>query len=105
MAERLPDGNMQALQQFVNQSPWDPLPVRRRIAHRLYEAITPAVWVIDDVSFPKCGAASLPGVTMSTGRGDAFPLETMQLMRFKGERWQLFGKPVDTRKEFGPAAK
>ncbi|MGW0986422.1 transposase, partial [Streptomyces sp. NPDC002486] len=22
MAERLPDGNMQALQQFVNQSPW-----------------------------------------------------------------------------------
>lgn len=32
MAERLPDGNMQALQQFVNQSPCDPLPVRRRIA-------------------------------------------------------------------------
>ncbi|WP_199835774.1 MULTISPECIES: transposase, partial [unclassified Streptomyces] len=28
MAERLPDGNMQALQQFVNQSPWDWLPVR-----------------------------------------------------------------------------
>ena len=27
MAERLPDGNMQALQQFVNQSLWDPLPV------------------------------------------------------------------------------
>jgi branched-chain amino acid transport system substrate-binding protein len=47
----------------------------------------------------------LPGVTMSTGRGDAFPLETMQLMRFKGERWQLFGKPVDTRKEFGPLTK
>ncbi|ALC24722.1 IS4 family transposase [Streptomyces pristinaespiralis] len=31
MAERLPDGNMQALQQFVNQSPWDPLPVRQRV--------------------------------------------------------------------------
>ncbi|WP_251092208.1 ABC transporter substrate-binding protein [Streptomyces sp. Caat 7-52] len=44
----------------------------------------------------------LPGVTLSTGHGDAFPIETMQLMRFKGERWQLFGKPVDTRKEFGP---
>ncbi|MEU7059298.1 ABC transporter substrate-binding protein [Streptomyces sp. NPDC046197] len=44
----------------------------------------------------------LPGVTMSTGPGDAFPLETMQLVRFKGVRWQLFGKPVDTRKEFGP---
>lgn len=58
MAERLPEGNMQALQQFVNQSPWDPLPVRRRIARRLSETITPQVWVIDDVSFPKCGHAS-----------------------------------------------
>ncbi|MFH0520042.1 ABC transporter substrate-binding protein [Streptomyces sp. M41] len=43
----------------------------------------------------------LPGVTLSTGPDDAFPIETMQLMRFKGERWQLFGDPVDTRKEFG----
>ncbi|MDV9175039.1 IS701 family transposase [Streptomyces sp. W16] len=58
MADRLPDGNMQALQQFVNQSPWDPLPVRRRIARRLSEVLTPEVWVIDDVSFPKCGTAS-----------------------------------------------
>ncbi|MGW6732250.1 IS701 family transposase [Streptomyces sp. NPDC055013] len=59
MAERLPDGNMRALQQFVNQSPWDPLPVRRRIAERLCEAVRPEVWVIDDVSFPKCGTASV----------------------------------------------
>ncbi|WP_327302726.1 IS701 family transposase [Streptomyces sp. NBC_01298] len=59
MAERLPDGNMQALQQFVNQSPWDPLPVRQRIAERLTEAVRPEVWVVDDVSFPKCGTASV----------------------------------------------
>jgi SRSO17 transposase len=59
MAERLPDGNMQALQQFVNQSPWDPLPVRRRIAQRLCEVVGPEVWVVDDVSFPKCGTASV----------------------------------------------
>ncbi|MFJ4681733.1 IS701 family transposase, partial [Kitasatospora sp. NPDC088783] len=58
MAARLPDGDMQALQQFVNQSPWDPWPVRRRIARRLSEVIAPQVWVIDDVSFPKCGRAS-----------------------------------------------
>ncbi len=50
MAERLPDGNMQALQQFVNQSRWDPLPVRQRIAERLSKAISLEVWVIDDVS-------------------------------------------------------
>jgi SRSO17 transposase len=59
MAERLPDGNTQVLRQFVNQSPWDPLPVRRRIAERLTEVITPEVWVVDDVSFPKCGLASV----------------------------------------------
>ncbi|MFF5809153.1 transposase [Streptomyces sp. NBC_01565] len=34
---------MQAPQQFVNQSPWDPLPVRRRIAERLSEVIRPEV--------------------------------------------------------------
>jgi SRSO17 transposase len=59
MAERLPDGNMQALQQFVNQSPWEWTPVRQRIAERLCEAIRPEVWVVDDVSFPKCGTASV----------------------------------------------
>ncbi|GAA4556819.1 hypothetical protein GCM10023097_62530 [Streptomyces collinus] len=58
MAERLPDGNMQALQQFVDQSPWDPLPVRRRIAERMSKVVRPEVWVIDDVPFPKCGKAS-----------------------------------------------
>ncbi|MFD7260079.1 IS701 family transposase [Streptomyces sp. NPDC059874] len=59
MADRLPDGNMQALQQFVNQSSWDWLPVRRRIAERLCEAVRPEVWVVDDVSFPKCGTSSV----------------------------------------------
>ncbi|MFD6293170.1 IS701 family transposase [Streptomyces anthocyanicus] len=59
MAERLPDGNMQALQQFVSQSPWEWTPVRRRIAQRLCEVIRPEVWVVDDVSFPKCGKASV----------------------------------------------
>ncbi|MFD5872118.1 transposase [Streptomyces sp. NPDC060322] len=35
MAERMPAGNMQAPQQFGNQSPWDPSPVRQRIAQRI----------------------------------------------------------------------
>ncbi|CAM5709856.1 Transposase OS=Streptomyces griseorubiginosus OX=67304 GN=AQJ54_42880 PE=4 SV=1 [Streptomyces griseorubiginosus] len=47
MAKRLPDGNMQALQQFVNQSPWPWAPVRRRIAERLVRVVKPEVWVID----------------------------------------------------------
>ncbi|WP_143220838.1 ABC transporter substrate-binding protein [Actinomadura sp. CNU-125] len=44
----------------------------------------------------------LPGVTMQTGEGDGFPIESMQMMRFEGERWHLFGDVIDTRKTFGP---
>src|SRR5262245_36694671 len=49
----------QALQQFVNQSPWDPDPVRRRLAERMTAAIQPAAWVIDDTGFPKYGRHSV----------------------------------------------
>jgi SRSO17 transposase len=49
----------QALQQFVNQSPWDPAPVRRRLAERMTTAITPTGWVIDDTAFPKFGRYSV----------------------------------------------
>ncbi|MEU6381847.1 IS701 family transposase [Streptomyces sp. NPDC046909] len=59
MAERLPDGNEQNLQQFVNQSTWDPVPVRRRIAERMVPLICPEAWAVDDVSFPKDGKMSV----------------------------------------------
>ncbi|MCY0932624.1 IS701 family transposase, partial [Streptomyces sp. H27-H1] len=59
MAGRLVDGNEQNLQQFVNQSTWDPVPVRRRIAERMVPLIGPEAWVIDDVSFPKDGRMSV----------------------------------------------
>lgn len=59
MASRLPDGNEQNLQQFVNQSTWDPVPVRRRIAQRMVPLIGPDAWAIDDVSFPKDGRMSV----------------------------------------------
>jgi SRSO17 transposase len=49
----------QALQQFVNQSPWDPVLVRRRLAERMTAAIQPAAWVIDDTAFPKFGRHSV----------------------------------------------
>ena len=58
MASRLPDGNEQNLQQFVNQSTWDPAPVQRRICERMLPLITPTAWVIDDVSVPKDGRMS-----------------------------------------------
>ncbi|MET9404154.1 IS701 family transposase [Kitasatospora sp. NPDC002965] len=59
MAERLPDGNMQALQQFVSQSPWDHTPVLRQIARKMTAALAPEAWVIDDTSFPKAGDQSV----------------------------------------------
>jgi SRSO17 transposase len=49
----------QALQQFVNQSSWDPVPVRRRLAERMTTAIQPQAWVIDDTAFPKYGRWSV----------------------------------------------
>jgi SRSO17 transposase len=53
------DALEQALQQFVNQSPWDPILVRRRLAQRMSTTIDPAAWVIDDTGFPKFGRWSV----------------------------------------------
>lgn len=55
IASRLPDGNEQNLQQFVNQSTWDPVAVQRRFAERMLPLTAPTAWVIDDVAVPKDG--------------------------------------------------
>src|SRR5512140_3716558 len=62
MAARLPDGDEQCLQQFVNQSPWDEVAVRRALARRMSRELSPDGWVIDDTGFPKFGKMSV-GVT------------------------------------------
>jgi hypothetical protein len=36
----------------------------------------------------------LPGVEANTGPDDFFPIEQMQLMRFDGESWRLFGEVI-----------
>ncbi|HEY2200293.1 MAG TPA: IS701 family transposase [Solirubrobacteraceae bacterium] len=59
MAARLADGDEQCLQQFVNQSPWDPVPVRRALARRMSRELAPEAWVIDDTGFPKFGKHSV----------------------------------------------
>lgn len=58
-AERLSDGNMQTLQQFVSQSTWDHVPVLRSVATKAASGISPEAWVIDDTSFPKAGDQSV----------------------------------------------
>src|SRR3954466_14406458 len=61
MAARLSDGDEQGLQQFITDSPWDDVPVRRRLARRMTGEIEPEGWVIDDTALPKDGRFS-PGV-------------------------------------------
>jgi SRSO17 transposase len=61
MAARLPDGDEQGLQQFITDSPWNDVPVRRRLARRMTAEIAPEGWVIDDTGLPKDGRFS-PGV-------------------------------------------
>jgi SRSO17 transposase len=60
MASRLPDGNVQALQQFVNQSPWSSQKVRASLARKVeHEFVPEAYWIMDEVSFPKQGQHSV----------------------------------------------
>jgi SRSO17 transposase len=60
MARRLPDGNEQAMQQLVGQSPWEWAPVWERLARRMLRELEPeAVWAIDDTGFPKQGRHSV----------------------------------------------
>ncbi len=59
IAERC-GGNTQAVQQFVNQSPWNPEPVRRALDRStLPHLSTRCGWIVDETSFPKKGDHSV----------------------------------------------
>jgi SRSO17 transposase len=59
MAARLADGDEQCLQQFLSQSPWAWEPIRKRLAARMSDEITPLAWIVDDTGFPKAGRYSV----------------------------------------------
>ena len=60
MAARLPDGNIQAMQQFVGQSPWEWQEVWARLGKRMTAELEPdSAWVVDDTGFPKQGEDSV----------------------------------------------
>src|SRR3989337_3820225 len=62
IADRLPGGDVQALQQFVNQSPWSTKEVQGSLARKVEREFVPeAYWLIDEVSFPKQGKHSVGG--------------------------------------------
>jgi SRSO17 transposase len=55
------DGDYEALQHFLADSPWDPQVVQRAVAERVAPEIGVQAWVIDDTGVPKDGKHS-PGV-------------------------------------------
>jgi SRSO17 transposase len=60
MAERIAGADEQALNQFLNQSPWEVTEIQRRLARRLADdGAEPVYWVIDETSFPKAGGHSV----------------------------------------------
>jgi len=62
LVERLGrDADYQSMQQFVADSPWDPVLVVRAVAERVEPEIDVVAWVLDDTGFPKDGKDS-PGV-------------------------------------------
>jgi SRSO17 transposase len=58
MAARLGEANDQSLGHFLANTPWDPVPVRARLARKMHKAIDPAGWVADDSGFTKDGRMS-----------------------------------------------
>ena len=60
LVERLPGADVQALRQFVNQSPWEWTPLQAALTATLLDRLLPeAVLILDETSFPKAGRHSV----------------------------------------------
>jgi SRSO17 transposase len=60
MASRPSAADVQALRQFVGQSPWAVDEVQRRLARKVVGLFGgPDVWIIDESAFPKAGKHSV----------------------------------------------
>ena len=60
MADRIPGADVQALRQFVGQSPWAVEEVQRQLARKVVDLLSnPEVWILDETSFPKAGEHSV----------------------------------------------
>jgi SRSO17 transposase len=68
MAARLPGADVQALRQFVGQSPWEVEQVQRRLAHKMVDLLSDAqVWILDETAFPKAGEHPVGAARQSCG--------------------------------------
>lgn len=68
MASRIPDADVQALRQFVGQSPWAVESVQQELARKVVDLLSePEVWILDETSFPKAGEHSVGVVRQYCG--------------------------------------
>lgn len=71
LARPLPSAAAHGLHQFINASPWDWEPVRRRLARRIAARTTPRAWTVAELFIPKRGEHSVGvhrRVDAATGR-------------------------------------
>jgi SRSO17 transposase len=60
LAARVAGADVQALRQFVGQSPWAVAEVQRRLALKMVDLLSaPEVWILDETAFPKAGRHSV----------------------------------------------
>jgi SRSO17 transposase len=60
LASRIAGADVQALRQFVGQSPWDAEAVQELLARKIVDLLSePEVWILDETSFPKAGEHSV----------------------------------------------
>jgi SRSO17 transposase len=60
LAARVAGADVQALRQFVGQSPWEVEEVQRRLALKVVDLLSePEVWILDETAFPKAGEHSV----------------------------------------------
>lgn len=61
IAKRLPGGDVQSLQQFVNQSPWEYKPVMKKLREEMIKKYgsSEGVLILDDTALPKKGKKSV----------------------------------------------
>jgi SRSO17 transposase len=60
MASRIPEADVQALRQFVGQSPWAVDVVQQQLARKVVDLLSePEVWILDETSFPKADEHSV----------------------------------------------
>src|SRR6266540_6824693 len=112
MAARLGAVHDQALHHFVATSPWDPGPVRRRLAEVLCGALAPTAWVVDDTGFPKDGDHSVGSSGSTPGRWASGPTaswgcRSTRSPRLPPARWTggCLCPSAGTRRRWPPAAR